>query len=45
VSPGRNLASIVEVAVRNHLLKQLGVHSARELSVRQERRTVERREP
>lgn len=45
VSPGRNLASIVEVAVRNHLLKQLGVHSARELAVRQERRTVERREP
>jgi HPr kinase/phosphorylase len=45
VSPGRNLASIVEVAVRNHLLKQLGVHSAREFVVRQERRAVERREP
>ena len=45
VSPGRNLASIVEVAVRNHLLQQLGVHSARELVVRQERRAVERREP
>jgi len=30
ISPGRNLATIVEVAVRNHLLKQLGVHSARE---------------
>jgi len=28
--PGRNLATIVEVGVRNHLLKQLGVHSARE---------------
>jgi HPr kinase/phosphorylase len=45
VSPGRNLASIVEVAVRNHLLKQLGVHSARELAVRQVRRAVERKEP
>jgi len=38
VSPGRNLATIVEVAVRNHLLKQLGVHSAREFVDRQNRR-------
>jgi HPr kinase/phosphorylase len=38
VSPGRNLATIVEVAVRNHLLKQLGVHSAREFVERQLRR-------
>jgi HPr kinase/phosphorylase len=38
VSPGRNLATIVEVAVRNHLLKQLGVHSAREFVERQTRR-------
>ncbi|HEX7523752.1 MAG TPA: HPr(Ser) kinase/phosphatase [Candidatus Deferrimicrobium sp.] len=38
VSPGRNLATIVEVAVRNHLLKQLGVHSAREFIERQARR-------
>lgn len=38
VSPGRNLATIVEVAVRNHLLKQLGVHSAREFVERQGRR-------
>ena len=38
VSPGRNLATIVEVAVRNHLLKQLGVHSAREFAERQARR-------
>jgi HPr kinase/phosphorylase len=45
VSPGRNLATIVEVAVRNHLLKQVGVHSARELVTRQERRVLERREP
>ena len=38
VSPGRNLATIVEVAVRNHLLKELGVHSAREFVERQARR-------
>ena len=38
VSPGRNLATIVEVAVRNHLLKQLGVHSAREFIERQAHR-------
>ncbi|MGB7630306.1 MAG: HPr(Ser) kinase/phosphatase [Candidatus Deferrimicrobium sp.] len=38
VSPGRNLAVIVEVAVRNHLLKQLGVHSAREFVERQAHR-------
>jgi len=38
VSPGRNLAAIVEVAVRNHLLKRLGVHSAREFVERQSRR-------
>lgn len=38
VSPGRNLATIVEVAVRNHLLKQLGVHSARDLVERLARR-------
>jgi len=31
VSPGRNLATIVEVAVRNHILKTQGVHSARDL--------------
>ncbi|PIR17945.1 MAG: HPr(Ser) kinase/phosphatase [Deltaproteobacteria bacterium CG11_big_fil_rev_8_21_14_0_20_49_13] len=30
VRPGRNLAAIVEVASRNHLLKQGGHHSARE---------------
>jgi HPr kinase/phosphorylase len=38
VSPGRNLATIVEVAVRNHLLKRLGVHSAREFIERQAQR-------
>ncbi|MCL1926144.1 MAG: HPr(Ser) kinase/phosphatase [Syntrophorhabdaceae bacterium] len=35
VSPGRNVATIVEVAVRNHLLKQQGVNSAAELIERQ----------
>jgi len=43
VSPGRNLATIVEVAVRNHLLKLQGVHSAKELVDRQDRRAVERK--
>jgi len=41
ISPGRNLATIVEVAVRNHLLKKLGIHSAREFVERQARRTGE----
>jgi HPr kinase/phosphorylase len=41
VSPGRNLAAIVEVAVRNHLLKLLGVHSARDLVERQTRKAGE----
>jgi HPr kinase/phosphorylase len=41
ISPGRNLATIVEVAVRNHLLKQLGIHSAREFVERQARRAGE----
>ncbi len=35
VSPGRNLATIVEVAVRNHLLMRQGVFSAAELVERQ----------
>jgi HPr kinase/phosphorylase len=39
VSPGRNLATIVEVAVRNHILKTQGVHSARELAEQHARRT------
>jgi HPr kinase/phosphorylase len=30
VTPGRNLASIIEVAARNHLLKLIGYHPARE---------------
>jgi HPr kinase/phosphorylase len=35
VSPGRNLSTIIEVAVRNHLLKLQGIHSARQLAARQ----------
>ncbi len=31
VSPGRNMATIVEVAVRNELLKKSGVHTAEKL--------------
>ncbi|MBP6608042.1 MAG: HPr kinase/phosphorylase, partial [Deltaproteobacteria bacterium] len=30
VRPGRNIAAIIEVAARNQLLKQQGIHSARE---------------
>ncbi len=37
VRPGRNLAAIVEVAARNHLLRQQGHHAARELQDRLER--------
>jgi HPr kinase/phosphorylase len=45
VSPGRNLATIVEVAVRNHLLKLRGVHSAWELVERQARKAGEIKSP
>lgn len=34
VRPGRNIASIIEVAARNQLLKQQGKHSAREFQER-----------
>jgi HPr kinase/phosphorylase len=34
VAPGRNLAVLIEVAARNHLLKQKGYHPARELAAR-----------
>jgi len=34
VTPGRNIAVILEVAARNHLLKKQGHHSARELQRR-----------
>jgi HPr kinase/phosphorylase len=35
LSPGRNLATIVEVAVRNYLLKRGGIFSAAEIAKRQ----------
>lgn len=38
IRPGRNVASIVEVAARNHLLKRQGHHSAREFKETLERR-------
>lgn len=34
VSPGRNIAVILEVAARNHLLKKQGYHTAREFNRR-----------
>ncbi len=34
VAPGRNLAILVEVAVRNHLLRTRGEHAARKLAAR-----------
>ena len=39
--PGRNVASILEVAARNHLLKLQGHHSAREFKETLERRLAE----
>ncbi len=41
ISPGRNLATIVEVAVRNYLLKSRGVFSAAQLVKRQSKRAEE----
>jgi HPr kinase/phosphorylase len=42
VSAGRNIAILVEVAARNHLLKLMGVHAARNFAARlSERRTGE----
>jgi HPr kinase/phosphorylase len=34
VSAGRNIAILVEVAARNHLLKLMGVHAARDFTAR-----------
>ncbi len=34
VSAGRNVANLVEVAARNHLLKRMGVHAARAFAAR-----------
>jgi HPr kinase/phosphorylase len=46
IRPGRNVASIVEVAARNHLLKLQGHHSARKFQQSVERRlALEARQP
>lgn len=41
VRPGRNMTSIVEVAARNQLLKEMGYHSAIEFQDRLEKRMAE----
>lgn len=41
VRPGRNITSIVEVAARNQLLKEMGYHSAIEFQDRLEQRMAE----
>lgn len=41
IRPGRNITSIVEVAARNQLLKEMGYHSAREFQDRLEQRMAE----
>jgi HPr kinase/phosphorylase len=45
VGPGRNLAILVEVAVRNHLLRARGQHAARALADRLDRQLRGEREP
>jgi HPr kinase/phosphorylase len=44
VSPGRNTATIVEVAVRNQLLRISGTRTAEEFEARLERTTVKRKD-
>ncbi len=41
VAPGRNIGTIVEVAARNQLLKEMGYHSAREFQNLLEQRMAE----
>jgi HPr kinase/phosphorylase len=41
VASGRNISSIVEVAARNQLLKEMGYHSAREFQALLEKRMAE----
>ncbi|MBW6509891.1 MAG: HPr(Ser) kinase/phosphatase [Desulfuromonadales bacterium] len=41
VAPGRNIGTIVEVAARNQLLKEMGYHSAREFQDLLEKRMAE----
>lgn len=41
IRPGRNMTTIVEVAARNQLLKEMGYHSAKEFQDRLEQRMAE----
>jgi HPr kinase/phosphorylase len=41
VRPGRNISTIVEVAARNQLLKEMGYHSAQEFQDLLEKRMAE----
>ena len=41
VAPGRNVSSIIEVAARNQLLKEMGYHSARAFQELLEQRMAE----
>lgn len=41
VAPGRNISTVVEVAARNQLLKEMGYHSAREFQDMLEKRMAE----
>jgi HPr kinase/phosphorylase len=45
VRPGRNIATIIEVAARNQILKGLGVHSAREFQDRLQQKLNQGAEP
>jgi HPr kinase/phosphorylase len=45
VTPGRNLTTIIEVAARNHLLKQQGHHSAIEFQKRLSKEIAMSRDP
>jgi len=43
IRPGRSVATIIEVAARNHVLKRLGRHTAREFSARLDGEIARRR--
>ncbi len=43
VTPGRNLATIIEVAAKNHLLKGMGYHAAAELDKKLTRKITSKR--
>ena len=42
VRPGRNIATIIEVAARNQILKSLGVHSAQDFQARLDKQLAEK---